>query len=1421
MGSAIAALILTLLFPSPASAQEALLYASFDGTATASRRSDSQPNVHNHPFPRPEVPYDKGIRGKAAVLGQGPLRGHCVVYPLSGSLDPSRGALLVWVRKLGTDQRTDARAVPVSENLVPRQAEKLLGPTLSDGKWHQLATSWDTQAGTQTLYLDAETIDSWRRREPIAGRVITFGESCPCLLDELVIVDSPLESAGIEDAFQRGRSGKSWLPGRKSPRGREPRYPLRRAPEPAGAQAPPEEWRKLGRPRQSANGVRQRYSLGGTWRARPVLPGGELPAPEHGLFVRAPGQWRGPETSFINPTGLPVAMAPSVFAEVGAVWLERTFPRPQSDGKRRYRLVTEAIQCRGEGDYPSDLYLNGTLLGTLHDWERGSFEVTDLMKRGAPNVIQILNGRPWASVEAAGLVGDVWLEVCPDSPTLIDEPIFVRSGVSEQLLGVEFALSGRKVPRDYALYCRVEGEDGTARDELLGPAPLKSEEDGGLLSVWLRWPGARAWTAETPHLSRLSLLIRKGDEIIDESFSVRFGFRELALSKDALLLNGHRLHLRANTVSPSRLESGGLIRQDQSLGFNAASLTEPSMGWAEQILSQADELGHYVLYPLGPTPKAFLSGLNVEHASRYFAARMERLANHPSLLLWQIEDDGFVNGPHGHPLTLGSEVEPRKDDPAWQVSSMLHEIDPSRPNSFARLGVGGHVRSLFQPFGPDVPLQSQEEWPRAWTMARREPLLLCGNGPMPARHFFLWQRGPERSQPAFVEHAARYFGDAVYRKVSEADTRSLLRTEPYLKDYWDRHPVYDDLRAFAAERLITSWRAFGMSYVFQTQRTHSSALLEDSSPALAKALARYNNPITAYLTGPAENFLAKDHAYFSGEAIEKQVVLVNDSSHTVAAKVQIEWSSTLGVRHTGQKDSRTATLGPGQTVGIPVALDAPAVTDKTPLELAIEAVFLGVDSALRPPPIQASASFRIFPRFRLPRKLRAQRILVADPEGTLSKVLEQEEVPFSRLTKESHLGTFDLLVLGRSAADPATMALLDELELAEAVENGLNLLCFEQPFSEVFGLRVETFDSRRAFIRSPDSPLLQGLTDADLADWRGEASLKPPYPGFDPDADWRAESYLKHGCPNALGQRRSWHWSNLGTVATFCFRKPQRGSFRVLLDCGFDLLYTPLLEVRMGLGRMLFCQLDVTGRYGVDPVATLLVQRMLAQYAYREETGLRTAMAAVGEPGRKLLSELGVPAEDFAEVSDEDFDVTRPLVVDLRQREALTRSEMLRIQDFVARGGKLLQIGASSPQDKPWLPGDMRFQRRNISRTEVPVVLELSGLGDSDLFWRQPQVLPAVTEVPPRGTMLGSGALAIVPFGRGRSVFCQFDPLLFNDPWQRTKAFRVISTLLTNLGARSVARPWPSGEEEADRPGLYVEDALDFDPDEHYLFESR
>jgi len=86
--------------------------------------------------------------------------------------------------------------------------------------------------------------------------------------------------------------------------------------------------------------------------------------------------------------------------------------------------------------------------------------------------------------------------------------------------------------------------------------------------------------------------------------------------------------------------------------------------------------------------------------------------------------------------------------------------------------------------------------------------------------------------------------------------------------------------------------------------------------------------------------------------------------------------------------------------------------------------------------------------------------------------------------------------------------------------------------------------------------------------------------------------------PERGGERgyplRLWHWGNDNSVASYVIKKPQVGASRPLVDCGFDVMETPLLETVRGKGRIIFCQLDVTNRYGHDPVATRLVDNLFA-----------------------------------------------------------------------------------------------------------------------------------------------------------------------------------------------------------------------------------
>ena len=88
--------------------------------------------------------------------------------------------------------------------------------------------------------------------------------------------------------------------------------------------------------------------------------------------------------------------------------------------------------------------------------------------------------------------------------------------------------------------------------------------------------------------------------------------------------------------------------------------------------------------------------------------------------------------------------------------------------------------------------------------------------------------------------------------------------------------------------------------------------------------------------------------------------------------------------------------------------------------------------------------------------------------------------------------------------------------------------------------------------------------------------------------------------------------------------KPARGDFLPILDGGYSLQYSPLLEYREGKGMVLFCQMDVTGRTDGDPAADALARNILAYVSAWKPSPRRKAIY-VGDPaGKRHLESAGL-----------------------------------------------------------------------------------------------------------------------------------------------------------------------------------------------------
>src|SRR5207244_2796963 len=209
-----------------------------------------------------------------------------------------------------------------------------------------------------------------------------------------------------------------------------------------------------------------------------------------------------------------------------------------------------------------------------------------------------------------------------------------------------------------------------------------------------------------------------------------------------------------------------------------------------------------------------------------------------------------------------------------------------------------------------------------------------------------------------------------------------------------------------------------------------------------------------------------------------------------------------------------------------------------------------------------------------------------DPPGETAKWLKARNIRFSLVAADVNLTNFDVVIIGKAALTPDGPA----PDMAR-VRDGLKVVVFEQTAEALekrLGFRVAEYGLRNVFPRVPDHPLLAGLTEDHLHDWRGEATLSPPRlkyelkPRLGPTVEW---------C--GMSVPRLWRCGNRGNVASVLIEKPARGDFLPILDGGYSLQYSPLMEYREGRGVMLFCQMDVTGRTESDPAAEALARNIL------------------------------------------------------------------------------------------------------------------------------------------------------------------------------------------------------------------------------------
>ncbi len=233
---------------------------------------------------------------------------------------------------------------------------------------------------------------------------------------------------------------------------------------------------------------------------------------------------------------------------------------------------------------------------------------------------------------------------------------------------------------------------------------------------------------------------------------------------------------------------------------------------------------------------------------------------------------------------------------------------------------------------------------------------------------------------------------------------------------------------------------------------------------------------------------------------------------------------------------------------------------------------------------------------------------------------------------------------------------------------------------------------------------------------------------------------------------RVWRCGCRGNVASILIEKPAKGDFLPILDGGFSLQYSPLMEYREGKGMVLFCQMDVTGRSESDPAAETLAHNLMRYVSSWKPAAHRRALY-VGEPaGKRHLEFSGIAVDSYKGNQPTPDQV---LIVGPGGGPLLAENRAA-IDTFVKDGGHVLSLGLDAPEANAFLPFQVGMKKaEHIATFFEPLGWEslFAGIGPADTHNRAPRALPLVTS---GATVFGDGTLA--KSRDANVVFCQVTP---------------------------------------------------------------
>ncbi|MFC2123468.1 hypothetical protein ACFLU5_01555 [Bacteroidota bacterium] len=888
-----------------------------------------------------------------------------------------------------------------------------------------------------------------------------------------------------------------------------------------------------------------------------------------------------------------------------------------------------------------------------------------------------------------------------------------------------------------------------------------------------------------------------------------------------------------------------------------------------EVLRAADDVGmlvsfsqpHYRHYEW-EDPDADQNNGYANHARFY----VREAQNHPSVVFYSMNHNYTGYAEDMNPDKIDGYSNPRSPAAlrnakrAQRVEAIVHKIDP---NKIIYHHSSGNLSSMHTSnFYPNwVPIQEMCDWFGHWSTTGVKPLFTCEFGsPFPwdwavYRGWYKGKREFGRAQVPWefclAEWNAQFLGDTAYQ-ISDMEKENLRweaeqfqagkvwgRSDyPYNMNSTqlkERFPVYamhkkEHWRAFRTwEMSANSPWIFSMYWILRDgvdkspkefkidwenlqrpglspdfikryrERMDMAFERSDWIPTItAEALINNNKPLLAYIGGKKDAFTSKDHIFLPGETLEKQIIIINNCRENISCECR--WSLNLPQAVTGIKSANIAT---GHQERIPVSFNLPADLKPGRYELNASVEFSNGE-------IQKDTFF-IYVLLQPSAVNPPKKIALWDPKGETGKLIDDLEIFYQNVNANADLSGYDLLIIGKEALTVDGPG----LDLTN-VRKGLKVIVFEQTsdiLQNRFGFRIQEYGLRHVYRRINDHPVLSGLDEENLRDWRGEATLLPSQLNLEISEQYRSPS--TKWCDMEV--TRIWRCGNRGNVASVLIEKPARGNFLPLTDGGYSLQYSPLMEYREGKGVVLFCQMDVSGRTETDPAAQKLTRNIISYVSGFKPAPNREALYIGDTSGKSHLEKAAISAGSYngGKLSSSQVLILGP--GSGKQLSAHTGD----ISKWLKKGGHLMAVGLNQEDGRILFPGITIKENEHIASyfESLGITSLLPGIGSADVHNRAPKEIPLVSS---GAEIVGNGVLATAK--DANAVFCQMVPWhcdYSNEQHNIKQTYRrssfLLNRLLGNMGVASstqVLARFNSPVDEGENEKRWLDDLYMDEPEE-------